>query len=224
MKKTLIILSLIFSGFMQAQYSYLALGDSYTIGELVELKNSWPHQLVKKLQSDHLKVETPKIIAVTGWRTDELLSAIQKENLQPNSFDVVSLLIGVNNQYQAKPFQQYEMEFKQLLQKAIAISKHDSQGVFVVGIPDYSSTKFAIDAGKPHIKSDIKAYNAYAKQVCEVYNIPFYDILELAHELNKSPNMLAKDQLHPSQLQYTKWVNFFYQDVYNYLKKLPQDE
>ena len=209
---------------MQAQHSYLALGDSYTIGELVELKNSWPHQLVQRVQTDGLTVENPKIIAVTGWRTDELLEAIKKEHINPNSFDVVSLLIGVNNQYQGKPFQQYEVEFKQLLEKAISISKHGSQGVFVVGIPDYSSTKFAIDAGKPNIKSDLKAYNAYAQQVCKAYNVPFYDILELAHELNKSPEMLAKDQLHPSQLQYTEWVNYFYEDVYNYLKKLPQDE
>lgn len=210
--------------FMKAQQSYLALGDSYTIGELVKEKYTWPQQLVDRLKKDGVEISLSQIIAVTGWRTDELIQAINQAELETNSYAVVSLLIGVNNQYQGKAFSKYEVEFKQLLEKAIALCKHDEAGVFVVGIPDYSTTQFAIEAGKPNIKSDLKAYNAYAQQLCKSHGIPFYDILNLASKLNPQEGMLASDNLHPSELQYTQWINSFYNQVLPYLKRLPNAE
>ncbi len=213
------ILILLISQSMTAQHTYLALGDSYTIGELVEQDLSWPYQLTAKLNQDQVEFKMPDIIAVTGWRTDELLKAIEQENIKANTYDFVSLLIGVNNQYQGKPIRQYELEFNELLDQAILFSKHNTAGVFVVGIPDYSTTSFAQATNKPHIKSDLRAYNAYAQEVCQQKGIPFFDILELASTLNTKPGMLASDGLHPSGEQYKAWLDLFYKEVLTLIKQ-----
>lgn len=220
----LFILILVISHSMTAQHTFLALGDSYTIGELVEQDLSWPYQLTTKLNQDQVELTTPHVIAVTGWRTDELLKAIEKENIKANTYDFVSLLIGVNNQYQGKPIRQYELEFEKLLDQAILFSKHNAAGVFVVGIPDYSTTAYAEKSEKPNIKSDLKVYNAYAQQVCLEKGVPFFDILELASTLNTKPGMLASDGLHPSGEQYTAWLNLFYDEVLTLIKQHKANE
>lgn len=202
-----------------AEYSYLALGDSYTIGEQVDLEQSWPHQLKKYLNQHGFHLKKPKIIAVTGWRTDELLNAIESENIKANSYDVVSLLIGVNNQYQDKPIAQYESEFETLLQKAIQFSKHDEQSVFVVGIPDYSDSSYAKDKELTGISEKLTEYNAIAEKICKQYNVPFYGIQDMSKPLHQSDEMLAADGLHPSALQYEKWVETFQDKVKSQLKK-----
>ncbi len=199
--------------------SYLALGDSYTIGEQVDLKQSWPHQLSDYLNQQGFNLKSPKIIAVTGWRTDELLNAIESENIKANSYDMISLLIGVNNQYQNKPIAQYESEFEILLQKAIEFSKHDAQSVFVVGIPDYSESPYAKNKELTGISEKLTKYNAIAEKICKQYDVPFYGIQDMSKPLHKSDKMLAEDDLHPSALQYEKWIETFQDEVKSQLKK-----
>lgn len=193
----------------QTEHRYLALGDSYTIGESLPLEQSWPHLLVRDVKTYNLDFSTPTIIAKTGWRTDELITAIEDEGLQQNSYDVVSLLIGVNNQYQSQPLETYKKEFHVLLEKAIYFAKNDTKAVFVISIPDYSTTLFALKSDKKNIREDIDAYNTYAKHLCEIHDIPFYDITPLSHQLNMQKGMLAEDDLHPSATQYQKWVDEF---------------
>ena len=141
--RILLTLALIFAYSFQltAQKSFLALGDSYTIGESVSENERWPVQLVSKLNASGYHVESPRIIAKTGWRTDQLMNAINSADLTPK-YDLVSLLIGVNNQYQGKSVKSYAPAFKDLLLKAIALAGGDKSRVFVVSIPDYGFTPF----------------------------------------------------------------------------------
>ncbi|MDN6280337.1 MAG: SGNH/GDSL hydrolase family protein [Psychroflexus sp.] len=193
----------------QTEHNYLALGDSYTIGESLPVEEAWPYLLIRDAQTYNLDFSAPTIIAKTGWRTDELITAIEDKGLQQNSYDLVSLLIGVNNQYQSKPLETYKKEFHELLEKAIYFAKNDMKSVFVVSIPDYSTSFFALKSDKKNIRQAIDDYNTYAKHLCGIHDIPFYDITALSHQLNMQKGMLAEDDLHPSALQYQKWVAEF---------------
>lgn len=202
----------------QNSIRYLALGDSYTIGEKVEEKESWPFQLTAYLTSEGFKIQNPEIIAVTGWRTDELMDSIASRHYQSNSFDLVSLLIGVNNQYQKKPFKTFKTEFEDLLQTAISLSSNDEKGVFVVGIPDYSLSEFAKDKKLKRVSSRLKRYNRYIKKMSQRYEVAFYPLQKLSKPLHKDKGMLAEDLLHPSGEQYKAWVDSFKKQVAEQLK------
>lgn len=180
--------------------NYLALGDSYTIGEGVEQTQTWPFLISDKLQ--------PKVIATTGWTTRDLIDAIDAENVS-QKFDVVSLLIGVNNQYQGLPFSIYENEFIELLEIAISLSKYGKDGVFVLSIPDYGVTPFAQKKRPEKIDRELKVYNMFAKEVCSQHQIPFFDIYQLSKEARNDHTLLAEDQLHPSGKMYQMWVDSF---------------
>lgn len=209
MKKILFLFLFFTLSNTMAQKSYLALGDSYTIGEGLDIEKSWPYQLVHILNEEGFNFDYPKIIAKTGWRTDELKNAIKEQLNKNEKFDMVSLLIGVNNQYQGKSLNKYEREFKKLLRKAISRSKHDSKSVFVVSIPDYGVTPFAKEKDKTNAIEDLLKYNSYAKQLCDEYNVPFYDITPLSTELGKSEDKLNEDKLHPNDKQYRSWIDSF---------------
>lgn len=209
MKNILFLFSFFSLTTLMAQKSYLALGDSYTIGEGLEIEKSWPHQLVQLLNEKGFNFEDPKIIAKTGWRTDELKKAMRKQLDKTEKFDLVSLLIGVNNQYQEKSMRKYKREFKKLLKKAISKSKYENQSVFVVSIPDYGVTPFAKEKDKTDAITDLLKYNAYARQLCEEYGVPFYDVTALSTELGQSVDMLNEDKLHPNDKQYRSWINSF---------------
>ncbi|MBK8292392.1 MAG: SGNH/GDSL hydrolase family protein [Flammeovirgaceae bacterium] len=181
-------------------FKYLALGDSYTIGESVTEKDRWPNQLAEKLS-----IPKPRIIATTGWRTDDLKGAMDAANLS-NDYDLVSLSIGVNNQYQAKPTTQYEVEFEELLKRAIELAKGNSKNVFVVSIPDYGFTPF----GKPKqetITPQIDQFNEINKRITEKYKISYFDITEISRKGLDDPTLVATDGLHPSGKMYTLWVD-----------------
>lgn len=184
--------------------TYLALGDSYTIGEKVTKSKRWPVQLVKALNDSGLNFQQPKIIAKTGWRTDDLLAAIKKNPIQ-KKFDLVSLLIGVNNQYQDKPLSQFKAEFTQLLQIAIEKSKNAANGAFVVSIPDYSVTPF-IEKKKEKIRKEINTYNVMAKSLAREYNVKFINITPISRKAKTDTSLVAKDALHPSGKMYAEWV------------------
>ena len=189
------------------QYNYLALGDSYTIGQSVCETCRFPEQLRKKLLELNPKnTYSSKVIARTGWTTADLISAINAENPASN-YDLVTLLIGVNNQYQNKPFLIYENEFPQLILKAITLAKGDKSNVIAVSIPDYAFTPFGKQSSNPSkISAEIDIYNAFAQKYCLEQNIEFISITDITRQGFINPNLVATDDLHPSELAYTQFV------------------
>lgn len=220
MKKILILVLTFYTTLSMSQKTYLALGDSYTIGEGLPLEDSWPFQLVEILNKNDFEYVSPEIIAKTGWRTDELIEAIDEKLDKSQQFDLVSLLIGVNNQYQEKSLSKYKREFKSLLKKAITSSKYGNKSVFVVSIPDYGVTPFAIEKNKTNAIKDLLEYNAYARQLCDEYHVPYYDITALSADLGKSEMMLIEDKLHPNEQQYKSWIDSFLPQLINRLNSM----
>lgn len=193
-------------------FSYLALGDSYTIGESVDEAERWPVQLATKLATEGIQVLSPKIIARTGWTTDELQAAIEGSALA-DTFELVSLLIGVNNQYRGYAFDRYEKEFVALLDRAIAFAKGDKSKVFVVSIPDYGATPFGQGTNPQKIGEELDQYNAYAQSICKAREIPFYNITPISREAVNDLELVASDNLHPSGKMYRQWVELFWGEV-----------
>lgn len=184
--------------------SYLALGDSYTIGESVKPKDRWPNQLKSALDTTNFKIKKARIIAKTGWRTDDMLSNAKKQ-LSDSTFDIVSLLIGVNNEYQGKSPKSFESEFEECLKYAINKSKHGKKGVFVLSIPDYGYTPFGEKKQKT-ISSRIDAYNEICKRISEEYEVVFINITDISRRVKENEGLVAHDDLHPSAEQYRLWV------------------
>lgn len=186
------------------EINYLALGDSYTIGQSVCETCRFPEQLKSGLQiaypNDTFSLQ---IIATTGWTTSNLMSAINAQNLNSN-YDLVTLLIGVNNQYQNLPFAIYETEFPQLVAKAISLAKGEKSNVIVVSIPDYAFTPFG--GGSIAITSEIEQYNTFAKNYCMENSIEFVNITDITQLGFENTNLVASDGLHPSELAYAKFV------------------
>jgi lysophospholipase L1-like esterase len=193
---------------------YLALGDSYTIGEDVQAKERWPHQFVELLNSAGINVDLPEIIAVTGWTTDELQTAIVEK--QPtNDYNLVSLLIGVNNQYRDYPIETYRKEFTELLNSAISFGDN----VFVVSIPDYGVTPFGKQKEPERIASEVDNYNMIAKGISGNLNIPFVDITTVSKLAKSNVKMTASDGLHPTGEMYKLWTEEIYPVVLRMIKK-----
>lgn len=191
---------------MQAQtpLRYLALGDSYTIGEAVAESERWPVQLVKRWREAGRNVADPRIIATTGWRTDNLKAAMTAASLS-NDWDVVSLLIGVNNQYQGKPADQYAIEFEGLLNDAIQLAGGQKDRVFVVSIPDYGFTPF----GQPKQEAITRAlneFNAINERISRAHGVAYVQITDISREGLSKPELVAGDRLHPSGVMYTRWT------------------
>jgi lysophospholipase L1-like esterase len=163
---------------------YLALGDSYTIGESVQPEDRFPVQLVKRLRKAGIPTDDPQIIATTGWTTDELLGGIEKT--QPsNSYDLVTLLIGVNNQYRGRSIENYEDEFEQLLRKATELAGGHRERVIVISIPDYGVTPFGKRKGQEQISSEIDAFNNANSSISRRYGFPYVDITGLSRKAEK---------------------------------------
>ena len=197
-----------------APIKYLALGDSYTIGQGVVLAESWPMQLGGKLIENSFSVDKNDIIAQTGWETTDLLNALADSSLE--DYNLVSLLIGVNNQFSNRPFETYTIEFDLLLDQAIGLAGSDR--VFVVSIPDYGVTPFG-NNNSENIAFELDEYNAYAAAKCQALNIPFINITEISRQLGDSNGALASDNLHPSGTQYGKWVEEMLPIVLNLLEE-----
>lgn len=185
--------------------SYLALGDSYTIGESVDIQQRWPVQLAAQLKQEGIKISEPRIIAKTGWTTDELLDSLQTTKIS-SSYDLVSLLIGVNNQYRGYNIKQYKKEFELLLEKAIKYAGGDTSNVFVVSIPDYGVTPFGQQKNPVKIAAELNNYNALAKNICKKYRISFIDITGISRKASDDNSLIAGDKLHPSARMYSLWV------------------
>ncbi|WP_082911338.1 SGNH/GDSL hydrolase family protein [Pedobacter psychrophilus] len=187
-------------------YTYLALGDSYTIGESVDLDKNFPNQLAASLKNDSTLIEQPKIVAKTGWTTDELISAIKSTELK-NKYDFVTLLIGVNNQYRGYDIEEYRLEFKQLIEIAINKAENNPQKVFVVSIPDYGVTPFAQNSDSEKIGNEIDQYNQIAQEITKSFNANYLDITPISRLAKTDNSLIADDGLHPSAKMYQLWVN-----------------
>ncbi len=185
---------------------YLALGDSYTIGTSVCETCSYPQQLKAKLKDEFSSNIVLKIIAQTGWTTTALIGAINNENPSQDN-DLVTLLIGVNNQYQNRSFEIYETEFPALLNKAILFAKGNPKNVIVISIPDYAFTPFGENSNnRENISNEIDAYNNYAKEVAERLHVKFIEITDITRQGLNDPELVASDGLHPSKKAYEKFV------------------
>lgn len=183
---------------------YLALGDSYTIGTAVEAEDRWPVQLARALSAQPtLEVPSPDIVATNGWTTSELMVGIDAATLKP-SYGLVSLLIGVNDQFRGQPVEGYRTRFTELLERAINFAGGDTSRVFVVSIPDYAFTPFG--RTRPNVSEGVAAFNAAGREITESYGIPFYNITPISQEGLEKPELVASDDLHPSGAQYTRWV------------------
>lgn len=181
----------------------LALGDSYTIGEDVPQSESWPFLLKRKLEKKGISVEL-KVLAKTGWTTGELETAIEESNLGKNEYDLVFLLIGVNNQYRGYCIDKYRNEFRRLLLKAKAFSVNNS--VFILSIPDWSCTPFAMENDKVKISEEIDAFNKENFEISESEGALYLSITGISRRSADDPRYTASDGLHPSGYQYEKWV------------------
>ena len=187
--------------------SYLALGDSYTIGEGVEEPGRWPLQLAAALRDEGIALGDPRIIATTGWTTDELASAM--DAAEPlGEWDFVSLLIGVNDQYRGRDVDDYVGGFTTLLQRAIALGSGRADRVLVLSIPDWGVTPFARkELRSPRrISTELDAYNEAAREICASLGVAFVDITGISREGGGEPDMLATDGLHPSAAMYARWT------------------
>jgi lysophospholipase L1-like esterase len=189
----------------QKQRSFLALGDSYTIGESVPIYESFPYQTVQLLRNKGMSVHAAEIIAKTGWTTDELMAGIERTTFE-KSYDIVTLLIGVNNQYRGKEPTIYEQDFEKLLNKAIAFAGGNKQHVFVLSIPDWGATPFAASRDRVKIGTAIDQFNAINRKITENAGIAYVFITEGSREATSNALLVAKDGLHPSGLEYGKWA------------------
>ena len=188
-------------------YTYLALGDSYTIGEGVEESGRYPNQAVEILKSKGMIFEKPTTIAKTGWTTDELDQGIEAAGIQGKTYDLVTLLIGVNNQYRGRPVSDYEKEFRKMLTKTIRFAKENPKRVVVISIPDWGVTPFATDRGtdREKVAKEIDAYNMAKERISKELGVYYINITEEYRKFVDLPEMVVDDQLHPSALVYKSW-------------------
>ena len=184
---------------------YLALGDSYTIGESVPAEARWPSQLVQQLRRSGVMIVDPRIVAVTGWTTDELSAGMDQAQLAP-AYDLVTLLIGVNDEYRGRPASDYRTAFATLLQRAIVLAGNHPQRVIVVSIPDWGTTPFARNdaRGAARIAHELDVYNAIARDETTRAGAHWVNITPISRQ---HADLVANDGLHPSAAQYTLWLD-----------------
>jgi lysophospholipase L1-like esterase len=193
----------------EKKLSFLALGDSYTIGEAVPENECWPMQLVEMFNNVGKVFSKPQIIATTGWTSDELIAAIKTVNPQ-GPFDLVSLLIGVNNQYRGYSKEVYANEFEDLLNQAIDFAGGIAIHVVVVSIPDWGATPFAEDRNRDEIALEIDQYNSINREISLQKGVHYIDITPDSRLALSDNTLVTTDKLHPSGTEYQKWANAIY--------------
>lgn len=186
---------------------YLALGDSYTIGEGVKKEDSFPHQLAKALEKEGFSFNQPQVIARTGWTTDELIRAIEKDQPQ-GTYDLVTLLIGVNNQFRGYSMEIYRSEFRELLNRSIQYADNHADCVVVLSIPDWGVTPFARTLGveRGQVSSQIDRFNDINREEAELAGVRYVDVTGISRTAADDSSMIAGDGLHPSSVMYRVWV------------------
>ncbi|MGH8184725.1 MAG: GDSL-type esterase/lipase family protein [Rhodanobacteraceae bacterium] len=186
--------------------TFLALGDSYTIGEGVAVAERWPLQLVARLRAQGIDLGDPQIVAMTGWTTDELSSAMNAATFEP-PYALVTLLIGVNNQYRGRPLDEYREQFRVLLQRALALAGHRQDHVAVVSIPDWGVTPYVAREGRDaaRVAREVDAFNAAARAEVEAAGARWINVTTISRAAESRGELVA-DGLHPSGAQYARWV------------------
>ena len=184
---------------------YLALGDSYTIGESVNVSDRYPVQLGRMLREQKIEIADPQIIAVTGWTTDELNTGIDRANPQ-GTYALVSLLIGVNNQYRGRSVEEFRSQFAGLLTRALGFAGGVSNHVVVLSIPDWGVTPFAQGQDRARIGREIDQFNAVCREECAKQNVAFIDITPISKRAAEDRTLVADDGLHPSGKMYALWA------------------
>jgi lysophospholipase L1-like esterase len=192
-------------------YTYLALGDSYTIGEGVSLDESFPYQLVQTLRKTGNNFTAPEIIAKTGWTTEDLKKGIRK-HVFLTSYNFVTLLIGVNNQYKSLDINEYALHLEQLLKQAIVFAGGENRHVFVLSVPDWGNTPFASGRDRETITKEISKYNLVNKNLADEYKVQYINTtLPPGTEIDEES--LAADQLHPSGKEYQRWAQLIAEEI-----------
>ena len=186
---------------------FLALGDSYTIGEGVAAEERWPDQLAVALRKHGIPIHDPEIIARTGWTTDELSVAIAAQPLHP-PYALVTLLIGVNNQYRGRDADNYRVEFRNLLERAIALAGDHPQRVMVISIPDWGVTRFGLASGRDRarIARELDAFNVANAQIAATLQARHVDVTAASRAGGERADLLIADGLHPSAAMYRRWL------------------
>lgn len=196
---------------------FLALGDSYTIGESVPERDRWPIQLATRLEERGVQVGAPLIIAQTGWTTDELAAAIA-ERKPRGPFELVTLLIGVNNQYRGRDLEEYRKEFRLLLEQAIRFAGGRAGRVIVVSIPDWGVTPFAEGRDRSQIAADIDRFNAANRDAARVAAVRYVDVTSVSRLAPLEPALVAGDGLHPSGEMYRRWTDLILPEALDALR------
>ncbi len=191
---------------MSNPINYLALGDSYTIGEGVTKRDSFPFQLVDRLRKQEITVRDPLVIAQTGWTTKDLLKALDEGELTSRNFDLVTLLIGVNNQYRGLEMQEYQEDLDDLMELCLRMVDRNADRVVVLSIPDYSLTPFGQGRNPGKISMEIEQYNLCNFTIAERHGATYVDIQESEKFLLDDPDLLVSDDLHPSKKMYRIWA------------------
>ena len=185
---------------------FLALGDSYTIGQSVEVNQRWPVQFLKELKATTNVVDTLKIIAQTGWRVDQLKEAMNSSNLEP-PYGLVSLLIGVNNQFQGQDAVGFRPEFVEILEKSLKLVENRKERIFVVSIPDWGSSPYGATLNRTQISKEIDDFNSVLKEESEKRGIRYFNITTISRRALTDISLIASDRLHPSGKMYKLWVD-----------------
>ena len=194
-------------------YSFLALGDSYTVGEGVSYEESWPSQFVDYAMERGIDFKNPELIAQTGWKTYDLLNAIKSSNLSVK-YDFISLLIGVNNQFNSRPLSEFEDDLNEILTEINYLKKGNSK-VIVISIPDWGYSPYGSSYDRERISDEIDQFNNILKKISEQNNLNFVDVTQISRLAIKEPNLIAEDKLHPSGLMYLEWVEKIYESWIN---------
>jgi lysophospholipase L1-like esterase len=202
----------------QEKLRYLALGDSYTIGESVDPSMRYPVQITDSLEKRGYLVDDPRIIAVTGWTTSDLKAGIAAANPQ-GPYDLVSLLIGVNNQYRGMDINIYKKEFGELIDQSILFAGSDTGRVFVLSIPDWGVTPFASGRDAEKIAGEIDQYNAINREITLSRGITWIDVTGISRLAKEDKTLIAGDGLHPSGKMYTDWVRLATPEILKMLKE-----
>ena len=189
-------------------FSFLALGDSYTIGEGVNEDERWPNQFVDIANENNVNFDKPKIIATTGWKTHDLINAINNTNFT-NKYDYISLLIGVNNQFNSRPIEEFEEDLNKLMKKMKDLKKNDGS-IIIISIPDWGYTPYGNVSERDDISKQINLFNSRLKYFASTNDLKYVDITEISRRAIKEPNLISNDNLHPSGIMYLEWAKKIY--------------
>ena len=193
----------------QTQFSLLALGDSYTIGEGVDEDQRWPNQFIKVAYENGVDFSSSRIIAETGWKSYDLINAIESSNFE-KKYDYVSLLIGVNNQFNSRPVNEFENDLDKLLIKINNLKKK-SGSVLIISIPDWGSSPYGVGFDRNEISNEINTFNNSLKSFANTNGLNYVDVTEISRRAIKEPNLIAIDNLHPSGIMYLEWAKKIFQ-------------